>query len=197
MFRQDLLLDYHKNMKNNLIIHNLHVSVEGKEILRGVSLRVASGEVHAVMGPNGSGKSTLAQVIAGAPQFKVQSLKFKFEGRDLMKLTPDKRARLGIFLAFQHPVEIPGVSVFNVLRRAKQSNGKSAIPLYNSVARKKKIYSPLATIDVGGARILRQELVGYLRDLKLSEDFLSRSLNEGFSGGEKKKIYRQFAWNYS
>ena len=180
-----------------LAIRGLKVSIEGpastkvtagkKEILKGIDLEVGSGEIHVLMGPNGSGKSTLAQVLMGSPGYKVVSSRFTVHGKDISKLTPDKRAKLGIFLAFQHPVEIPGVSVFNVLRRAKQSNGKSAIPLYNSVARKKKIYSPLATIDVGGARILRQELVGYLRDLKLSEDFLSRSLNEGFSGGEKKR----------
>src|SRR3989338_9782900 len=160
-----------------LEVRNLRAAVEGREILKGIDLEVKPDEFHVLMGPNGSGKSTLAKVLAGSYEFVVRSGSIKFLGKELTKLTPDKRAKLGIFLAFQHPVEIPGVSVFNVLRRAKQSNGKSAIPLYNSVARKKKIYSPLATIDVGGARILRQELVGYLRDLKLSEDFLSRSLN--------------------
>src|SRR3990172_11773731 len=114
-----------------LDLKNLKASIEGKEILKGIDLEVGAGELHVLMGPNGSGKSTLAQVIAGAPQFTIDptSLKLRgassspitFNGEDITKLTPDKRAKLGIFLGFQHPVEVPGVSVFNVLRRAKQS----------------------------------------------------------------------------
>lgn len=164
-----------------LTIQGLRAVVEGKEILQGIDLEVKSGEIHVLMGPNGSGKSTLAQVLMGAPQFKVQSSNFKFIDKDLGKLTPDKRAKMGIFLAFQHPVEIPGVSVFNVLRRATGAN--------NQKPKKKKIYSTFAAGgDLSGARQLRQELVGYLASLKLSEDFLSRALNEGFSGGEKKRL---------
>src|SRR3989344_4463318 len=101
-----------------LKVKGLKASIENKEILKGVDLEVKAGEVHVLTGPNGSGKSTLAQVIAGHPNYKVVSSQFTVHGKDITKLTPDKRAKLGIFLAFQHPVEIPGVSVFNVLRRA-------------------------------------------------------------------------------
>lgn len=193
-----------------LDIKNLKASVEGpsfatsfakasgvkkasegkKEILKGIDLEVKSGEIHVLMGPNGSGKSTLAQVLMGSPNYKVHPTALKlrgagsspitFNGQDLTKLTPDKRAKLGIFLAFQHPVEIPGVSVFNVLRRATGAN--------NERSRKKKVYSGLAAGgNLSKVRELRQELVGYLSSLKLSDDFLSRALNEGFSGGEKKR----------
>lgn len=144
-----------------LKIKGLKASIENAEILKGVDLVVKPGEVHVLMGPNGSGKSTLAQVVAGAPQFKVQSAKFKFGDNDLTKLTPDKRAKLGIFLGFQQPVEVPGVSVFSFLRKANKSS--KSITGY------------------------RQELLEYASSLKLSGDFLRRSLNEGFSGGEKKR----------
>src|SRR3989344_7722315 len=111
-----------------LKISNLKVSVDpstssgraGKEILKGVNLAVESGEFHVLMGPNGSGKSTLAKVLAGSPEFIVHSGQMKFNGKDLEKLSPDKRAKLGIFLGFQHPVEVPGVSMFNVLRKSAQ-----------------------------------------------------------------------------
>jgi len=158
-----------------------------KEILKGIDLQVKRSEIHVLMGPNGSGKSTLAQVIAGVPLFKVQSSKFKFMEKDLGKFTPDKRAKMGIFLAFQHPVEIPGVSVFNVLRKAKVVTGNKKPRTRISSVRGKPVYSGLVAPDLGRAKELRQELVGYLSSLKLSEDFLSRSLNEGFSGGEKKR----------
>ena len=165
-----------------LNIDRLTASVDGKEILKGIDLMVEPGQIHVLMGPNGSGKSTLAQVIAGHPSYKVESGKLKFESFDLVKLTPDKRAKLGIFMGFQHPAEIPGVSVFNVLRKAKKVSS-----IKGQVSRKKKIYSPLAAGDLSGARVLRQELLGHLDFLKLSQDFLSRALNEGFSGGEKKR----------
>lgn len=162
-----------------LQIKNLEVSIEVKEILKGIDLEIKPGEIHVLMGPNGSGKSTLAQVIAGHPSYKILDGRLWMLGRDIRKLTPDKRAKLGIFMAFQHPVEIPGVSVFNVLRRTKLGLARPV---------KKKIYSGLAAGgDLSKARELRQELVGHLASLKLSEDFLSRSLNEGFSGGEKKR----------
>ena len=129
-----------------LKINNLKVSIKGststkvmagkQEILKGIDLEVKAGELHVLMGPNGSGKSTLAQVIAGAPQFTIDPTPLKlrgassspitFNGEDITKLTPDKRAKLGIFLGFQHPIEVPGVSVFNVLRRAKQAMVSSA-----------------------------------------------------------------------
>ena len=194
-----------------LDVKNLKVSIENKEILRGIDLEVGAGrrpggrsgpegEIHVLMGPNGSGKSTLAQVLMGSSQFTVHSSQFSFKGQDISKLTPDKRARLGIFLAFQHPVEISGVSVFNVLRRAKQvrprehsrsvikapsgfhsgsgaMGAKSVTPLYNRITKGNGF----------DAKAFREELVGYLMDLRLSQDFLRRSLNEGFSGGEKKR----------
>lgn len=164
-----------------LVLSNLKASVEGKEILKGIDLEVKRGEIHVLMGPNGSGKSTLAQVIAGHPQYVVNGGSLIVQGKKINKLTPDKRAKLGIFLAFQHPVEILGVSVFNVLRKAKQVAGPKG------QIERKKVYSGLVAPDLGRARELRQELVGHLASLKLSEDFLSRSLNEGFSGGEKKR----------
>lgn len=167
-----------------LLIKNLKASIEGKEILKGVDLEVKSGEVHVLMGPNGSGKSTLAQVIAGHPAYKVIGGQLLVNGQSILKLAPDKRAQLGIFLAFQHPVEIPGVSVFNVLRKAKLVT-RSQRP--ETRKKKKVIYSPLAAGDLSGARVLRQELLGHLDSLKLSQGFLSRPLNEGFSGGEKKR----------
>lgn len=147
-----------------LIIKHLRAAVDDKGIINDLDLEVKSGQIHVLMGPNGSGKSTLAQIIAGAPQFKVQSSKFIFENKELAKLTPDKRAKLGIFLGFQHPVEVPGVSVFNFLRKAKQASKKE-----------------------GNITKFREELLEYASSLKLSDDFLRRSLNEGFSGGEKKR----------
>lgn len=162
-----------------LRIINLKVSVSDKQILRGVDLEVGAGEIHVIMGPNGSGKSTLAQVIAGHPNYKVHSSQFTVNGRDISKLTPDKRAKLGIFLGFQHPVEIPGVSVFNVLRIA-------AVSVCNSGSTPKTSSSPLG-VEPRNLSQLREQLLEYASSLKLSDDFLRRSLNEGFSGGEKKR----------
>ena len=155
-------------------IKDLKVSVEGKEIIRGLDLSVGAGEVHVLMGPNGSGKSTLAQVVAGHPSYRIENGELRFENSDIKKLMPDKRARLGIFLAFQNPVEIPGVSVFNFLRRAKQSisGPVSGFP---------------ATTATRNLSMFRQELLEYASSLKLGENFLGRAVNEGFSGGEKKR----------
>src|SRR3990170_7509089 len=115
---------------------NLRVAIKGKEILNGIDLEVGAGELHVLMGPNGSGKSTLAQVIAGHPSYIINGGSIIFNGKKMNKLTPDKRAKLGIFLAFQHPVEIPGVSVFGMLRKAKQvTSAKSQVPS------KKKTYN--------------------------------------------------------
>jgi len=167
---------------------NLKASIEGKEILKGIGLEVQPGELHVLMGPNGSGKSTLAQVLAGSSQFTVHSGRIVFGGKDIKKLTPDKRAKLGIFLAFQHPVEIQGVSVFNVLRKAKQSaNGKqmrTATKRHTSVT---PLYNRITSSNGFDARAFREDLINYLAELRLSADFLSRSLNDGFSGGEKKR----------
>src|SRR3990172_12350377 len=109
-----------------LDIKNLKASIEGKEILKGIDLEVCAGELHVLMGPNGSGKSTLAQVIAGNPSYKIIDGRLWMSGKEISKLTPDKRAKLGIFLAFQHPVEIPGVSVFGMLRKVKKPRTRTS-----------------------------------------------------------------------
>lgn len=161
-----------------LQIKNLKVQAGGKEILKGVNLEVRAGEVHVVMGPNGSGKSTLANVIAGNPMYKVHSGQITVNGKNITKLSPDKRAKLGIFLGFQNPIEIPGVSVFNVIRKAS-SNQKPEI---------KKKKTRIGQLPIGNSvSAFRQELLEYASSLKLSNDHLSRSFNEGFSGGEKKR----------
>jgi Fe-S cluster assembly ATP-binding protein len=152
-----------------LSIRNLHAAVEGKEILKGVNLEVKAGEVHAIMGPNGSGKSTLASVLAGRQEFTVTEGEVLLEGKDLLDLPPEIRAREGVFLAFQYPVEIPGVSNINFLRTA-----------LNEI----RAYRGLPELDAKEFLRLtkeKQKLVGF--DAKL----VNRSLNEGFSGGEKKR----------
>jgi Fe-S cluster assembly ATP-binding protein len=152
-----------------LEIRNLHASVGGNEILKGVDLTVAPGEVHAIMGPNGSGKSTLAQVLAGRESYEVTDGTVTFEGHDLLDLDPEDRARAGVFLAFQYPVEIPGVSNVYFLRAA-----------LNAV-RKQRGQDELDPID----------FLAYVREklkvVDMDESFLQRSVNEGFSGGEKKR----------
>ncbi|NNG18661.1 Fe-S cluster assembly ATPase SufC [Naumannella sp. ID2617S] len=154
---------------SKLEIKDLHVSVDtesgAKEILKGVDLTVNSGEVHAIMGPNGSGKSTLAYAIAGHPKYQVTSGTVTLDGEDLLALSVDERARAGLFLAMQYPVEVPGVSVSNFLRTAKTA------------------------ID-GEAPKLRQfvkDVNGVLDRVNLDKSFAQRSVNEGFSGGEKKR----------
>jgi Fe-S cluster assembly ATP-binding protein len=152
-----------------LDIRDLHASVSGKAILKGITLHVNAGEVHAVMGPNGSGKSTLAQVLAGHPAFEVTGGSVTYEGKDLFELDPEERAQAGIFLAFQYPVEIPGVSNAYFLRMA-----------YNEIrkARGQEEVDPIEFMDIMDRRL---ELVD------MSADMLSRSVNTGFSGGEKKR----------
>jgi Fe-S cluster assembly ATP-binding protein len=152
-----------------LEIHNLHANVEGREILRGVDLRIAAGEVHAIMGPNGSGKSTLAQVLAGRAEYQVTQGKVLYQGHDLLELAPEERARAGIFLAFQYPVEIPGVSNTYFLKAA-----------LNAI-RKHRGASELDAIDFLKLVRERVKLVG------MDESLLQRPVNEGFSGGEKKR----------
>jgi Fe-S cluster assembly ATP-binding protein len=152
-----------------LSITDLHAGVGDKEILRGVSLSVHPGEVHAIMGPNGSGKSTLAQVLAGHPGFTVTSGTAVYDGRDLFDLEPEERAHAGLFLAFQYPVEIPGVSNAYFLRSA-----------YNEVrkSRREPEVDPLEFLDIMTAK---------LKLVDLDESMLQRSVNAGFSGGEKKR----------
>jgi Fe-S cluster assembly ATP-binding protein len=152
-----------------LKIENLHANIEGKEILKGLSLEVKAGEVHAIMGPNGSGKSTLANVLAGREEYEVTEGTVTYQGADLLELSPEERAWKGIFLAFQYPVEIPGVSNMNFLRTAMNETLKA-----NGLA------------ELGGKDFLtlvreRAKLV------EMDADLMNRNLNVGFSGGEKKR----------
>jgi Fe-S cluster assembly ATP-binding protein len=152
-----------------LSIKNLHASIEGNEILRGINLEVKAGEVHAIMGPNGSGKSTLASVLAGREEYEVTEGEVIFQGKDLLDLAPEDRAREGVFLAFQYPVEIPGVSSTNFLRTA-----------LNQV-REYRGQEPLDAVKFLSLMKEKMALV------EIDQKLLSRSLNEGFSGGEKKR----------
>ncbi len=152
-----------------LTIKNLHASVEGKPILKGIDLTINAGEVHAVMGPNGSGKSTLAAVLSGRDEYEVTGGEILFEGKNLLKMAPEERAWAGIFLAFQYPVEIPGVSVTNFLKAAlnekRKANGLEPIAPHEFLALMKK----------------------NLALMEMDNSMIKRSLNEGFSGGEKKR----------
>jgi len=152
-----------------LEIHNLHAGVDGKKILRGVDLSIKAGEVHAIMGPNGSGKSTLAQVLAGRETFAVTRGDVVFAGKNLLALSPEERAGEGIFLAFQYPVEIPGLSNMSFLQAA-----------LNAVRRRRGL-PELDAIDFRGLVAEKMKM------LRMDEALLNRSVNEGFSGGEKKR----------
>lgn len=154
-----------------LEIRNLHVAVGDKPILRGVNLTVRQGEVHALMGPNGSGKSTLANALMGHPAYEVTAGQIIFDGQDILEMEPDERSRAGLFLAFQYPVSIPGVTVANFLRLAINARMKAVDPA------SKGISIPQF------ARLLRQKM-DYLH---MDHSFAGRYLNEGFSGGEKKR----------
>jgi len=152
-----------------LKISNLHASVEDKDILKGINLEIKAGEVHAIMGPNGAGKSTLSSIIAGNENYEVSEGEILLEGEDISELAPEERAHKGVFLSFQYPVEIPGVSVTNFIKTAinekRKANGEEEMPA--------------------------NEMLKLIREkselLEMDRKFLSRSLNEGFSGGEKKR----------
>jgi len=154
---------------SKLEIRDLHATVEGTEILKGVDLTINQGEIHALMGPNGSGKSTLANTLLGHPKYKVTKGDVLIDGESIINLTPDKRAKKGLFLAFQSPVAVPGVTMFSFLRAA-----------YNAVHTDEKNQAP--TIFE-----FKETLAERMKLLGIDESFMNRYLNEGFSGGEKKR----------
>ncbi|MEW6179498.1 MAG: Fe-S cluster assembly ATPase SufC [Chloroflexota bacterium] len=158
-------------MTDELIIRNLRVSIEGKEILKGLNLTLPKGEVHAIMGPNGTGKSTLAYTLMGHPAYEVTEGEVIFKGQNILELEPDERARLGIFLAFQYPVAIPGVTVANFLRTALNARRRAVNPEDKGI--------PIPEF--------RKMLKAKMELLKVDQSFAGRYLNDGFSGGEKKR----------
>ncbi len=159
-------------------IENLHASIEDKEILKGVNLTINRGEVHALMGPNGSGKSTLAYVLAGHPSYEVTEGSVRYFGEDILEMDPDERARKGIFLAFQYPTVIPGVSMANFLRMAVTSvrNARAEAAAENG-----------GSVQPMTPREFRRLMKEKMALLKMDDAFATRYLNEGFSGGEKKR----------
>jgi Fe-S cluster assembly ATP-binding protein len=163
-------------MSADLLIKNLHVNVEGKEILKGLDFSMGRGEVHAIMGPNGSGKSTLANTLMGHPAYQVTDGEIWFKGQNVVGMAPDERSRLGLFLAFQYPSAIPGVSVANFLRTALNARRGQGGPAGNG----------------GGGSISMREFRQLMKEkmaaLEMDPGFASRYVNDGFSGGEKKRL---------
>ncbi|MBC8507841.1 MAG: Fe-S cluster assembly ATPase SufC [Anaerolineales bacterium] len=156
---------------SELVIKNLHVSVEGKEILKGLNLTIRKGEIHAIMGPNGTGKSTLAYALMGHPHYEVTEGEALLKGENVLELEPDERSHIGLYLAFQYPVAIPGVTMANFLRTAINSHRKAADPEDKGV-------------PIPEFRTMLKERMDLL---KMDHSFAGRYLNEGFSGGEKKR----------
>jgi Fe-S cluster assembly ATP-binding protein len=165
-------------MSADLVIKNLHVAVEGQEILKGLNLEINKGEVHAIMGPNGSGKSTLANTLMGHPAYEVTEGDIWFKGQNIVEVSPDERSRLGLFLAFQYPSAIPGVSVANFLRTAINARYKKPDPSGNGNGEKRGI----------SMRDFRKLLKEKMAMLQMDPAFTRRYLNDGFSGGEKKRM---------
>ena len=164
-----------------LSIKNIHASVEGKQILNGINLEIKAGEVHAIMGPNGSGKSTLAAILAGREEYEINEGSVCFLGKDMLEMSPEDRAREGLFLAFQYPVEIPGVSTTNFIKTALNEK------------RKHLGEAPLDAVSFLKLMKQKMELV------EIDKSLLTRSINEGFSGGEKRetKFFKWLCWNLS
>ena len=160
---------HHLALSNMLSIKNLHASINDEPILKGINLEIKAGEVHAIMGPNGSGKSTLASVLAGREEFEVTDGSVTFKGKDLLEMAPEDRAREGVFLAFQYPVEIPGVSTTNFLKTA-----------VNQV-REYRGQNPLDAVSF--LKLVKEKM----SLVEMNQSLLNRALNEGFSGGEKKR----------
>jgi Fe-S cluster assembly ATP-binding protein len=159
-------------------VENLHVSIDDKEILKGISLTVNQGEVHALMGPNGSGKSTLAYVIAGSPDYEVTEGTIRYMGEDILEWSPDERAQKGLFLAFQYPTVIPGVSMASFLRMAVKNVREARAEEIALNGGESKPFTP---------REFRKLMREKMEMLKMDDSFATRYLNEGFSGGEKKR----------
>jgi Fe-S cluster assembly ATP-binding protein len=165
-------------MNTTLVIKNLHVVVEGQEILKGLNLGIDKGEIHAIMGPNGSGKSTLANTLMGHPAYQVTEGEIWFKGQNILELSPDERSRMGLFLAFQYPSTIPGVSVANFLRTAINARYPQPDPPENGNGDRTGM--PM--------REFRKLLKEKMAMLKMDPNFARRYLNDGFSGGEKKRM---------
>jgi Fe-S cluster assembly ATP-binding protein len=168
----------YSRMGADLAIQNLHVCVEGQEILRGLDFQMNRGEIHAIMGPNGSGKSTLANTLMGHPAYKVTEGQILFKGQNLVGMSPDQRSRLGLFLAFQYPSAIPGVSVSSFLRTAINARRASGAPASNGSGGTSAV----------SLREFRSQLKEKMAWLQMDSSFARRYLNEGFSGGEKKRM---------
>jgi len=165
-------------MSADLVIKNLHVNVEGQEILKGLDLEINRGEIHAIMGPNGSGKSTLANTLMGHPAYEVTGGEIWFKGQNVVAMSPDERSRLGLFLAFQYPSAIPGVSAANFLRTAINARYEKPDPASNGNGQPRGI----------SMREFRTLLKDKMAMLKMDSSFARRYLNDGFSGGEKKRM---------